>query len=45
MLIVSVIDHCEPDPCVHGGCHNRLTEYTCDCDSGYEGNNCTSGNE
>jgi len=40
----SVIDHCEPDPCVHGRCHNRLTGYTCDCDSGYEGNNCELGN-
>lgn len=36
------IDLCEQDPCVMGDCINYMTDYECDCITGYEGKNCTS---
>ena len=36
------IDLCVQDPCVNGNCINYMTDYECDCVTGYEGKNCTS---
>ncbi|KAM8974930.1 coagulation factor X [Pelodytes ibericus] len=34
-------DQCNSNPCLHGGsCKDGIGEYTCLCNSGYEGKNC-----
>ncbi|CAG2190207.1 NOTCH1 [Mytilus edulis] len=35
-----VIDNCNPDPCMHGVCHNTLTHFSCRCKRGYQGLTC-----
>jgi len=38
---ISDIDDCEPNPCQHGGiCVDGNLQYTCNCASGYGGDNC-----
>ena len=32
---------CEPNPCIHGICMDKIGGYKCDCDKGYTGTNCT----
>ena len=34
------IDECEFNECVHGTCQNKIGFYTCDCETGYEGELC-----
>jgi hypothetical protein len=34
------IDPCEPNPCEHGSCEIRNAAYFCDCEDGYEGDEC-----
>ena len=41
MNIISDIDECKYSPCIHGTCHDQINGYTCSCDNGYEGENCT----
>lgn len=42
-MLVTGIDHCRPDPCVHGTCRNHLTGYSCVCEDGYAGEKCANG--
>ena len=37
------IDDCDPDPCVYGNCADGVDSHTCDCDSGFTGVNCETG--
>ena len=32
---------CKESPCVNGTCQNLLTNYTCTCNFGFEGRNCS----
>ena len=34
------IDDCEPDPCEHGKCFDKIGDYECQCEPGYEGTQC-----
>ena len=35
------IDECSSNPCENGGtCNDAVDMYTCDCDAGYNGDNC-----
>lgn len=34
---------CNPDPCDHGTCTNRLHGFTCRCNTGYTGQHCDQG--
>ena len=35
------IDECRSNPCENGGtCNDAVDMYTCDCDAGYNGDNC-----
>ena len=35
------INDCEPDPCQNGGvCQDKVNDYDCTCQPGYEGKNC-----
>ena len=40
---ITDIDECANGPCEHGNCIDRINSYTCDCDDGYEGDNCDNG--
>src|SRR6218665_431508 len=40
---ISDIPECESNPCVHGVCHDGLDKYTCECEPGYTGINCETG--
>jgi len=31
---------CQPNPCVHGTCTDGVNSYTCQCSTGYRGDNC-----
>ena len=35
------VDYCFYNPCVNGDCENVEDDYTCDCQDGYSGRNCT----
>ena len=37
------INECENSPCIHGNCSDHLNNYTCDCEAGYNGSNCQTG--
>ena len=38
-------DDCDPNPCQNGGiCLDGVDSHTCNCISGYEGDNCEIGN-
>ena len=35
------IDECQPNPCQHGTCEDRIGHYVCNCEgTGFEGINC-----
>lgn len=36
-----MLDHCDPDPCNTGTCFSEVGGYTCMCDDGHTGENCT----
>ena len=38
-------DHndCDPNPCAHGACHDRVNDYECECLAGWEGKDCDIG--
>ena len=40
---ITDIDECADGPCEHGNCTDHINSYTCDCDDGYEGDNCDNG--
>lgn len=38
------VNECDSNPCKEGtACVNKLGTYTCECDNGWEGKNCTNG--
>ena len=37
------LDPCKSNPCQNGVCRNNDGVYSCDCEPGYEGNNCQVG--
>ena len=37
------IDDCDLDHCLYGDCVDGVDSYTCDCDSGFTGVNCETG--
>ena len=38
-------DDCDPNPCQNGGiCQDGINSHTCNCASGYDGDNCEIGN-
>ncbi|XP_052765104.1 neurogenic locus notch homolog protein 1-like isoform X2 [Mya arenaria] len=37
----TVKNPCDPDPCFQGRCVSTHDNYTCSCDSGFEGRNCS----
>jgi len=43
--ICSDINECDVwSPFKHGNCSDHLNNYTCSCDAGYHGRNCSQGN-
>ena len=34
------MNECDSPPCVHGTCENLPGTYSCDCEDGYEGQDC-----
>ena len=38
------INECEPNPCVYGNCTDLINNYSCSCDPGYNGRNCSESN-
>ena len=45
IFILSDIDECNPNPCLHGGnCFDAVNNYTCICMVGFTGQNCQIGN-
>ncbi|XP_035664410.1 von Willebrand factor D and EGF domain-containing protein-like [Branchiostoma floridae] len=34
------VDHCNPNPCLHGDCVNTKGGFACDCERGYTGDRC-----
>ena len=34
------INDCQPDPCEHGKCFDKIGDYECQCEPGYEGTRC-----
>ena len=39
---VDNIDDCATSPCVHGVCVDGINQYTCTCDTGWEGGDCST---
>lgn len=42
-LPLTDINECLASPCVNGNCSNTLGSYTCICDAGWTGTNCSQG--
>ena len=42
-ICITDIDECADNPCVHGNCTDGINNHTCECDDGYEGDNCDIG--
>ena len=40
LFIFSDINECASNPCVHGSCDDKVNDYECDCEDGYNGKNC-----
>ncbi|XP_055338186.1 protein eyes shut homolog isoform X2 [Paramacrobiotus metropolitanus] len=40
----TLTDHCEQSPCIHGHCINLENSYSCLCEEGWQGMNCTGKN-
>ena len=43
LLYVLEIDECEASPCVNGECVDKLLDYECRCERGWNGTNCDEG--
>ena len=44
-ILYTDIDECAASPCQNGGtCVDGVNSYTCNCEVGYAGKNCESGN-
>ena len=40
-VFITDINECKLDPCVHGNCTDLINNYSCSCDPGYNGRNCS----
>lgn len=38
MLCDVDIDDCDPSPCLNGTCTDRVDDFQCECDTGFQGN-------
>ena len=44
-ILPADVDECDSSPCQNGGtCVDGINSYTCDCDDGYTGPDCETGN-
>ena len=43
-LLLIEEDNCKDSPCDHGSCADGDGDYTCNCDEGWSGKNCDTGN-
>ena len=44
-ILPADVDECDSSPCQNGGtCVDGINSYTCDCDDGYKGPDCETGN-
>lgn len=44
-LCTDDIDECKDTPCIHGSCINSDGSYSCICNTGYDGHNCSEETE
>ena len=42
-LLLTDINECASDPCIHGNCTDVVNGYICSCELGYEGTHCDVG--
>ena len=40
-VFITDINECKLDPCVYGKCIDLINNYSCSCDPGYNGRNCS----
>ena len=43
MFLFSDIDDCATPHCLHGSCYDKVNDYGCSCDPGWEGKDCDEG--
>jgi len=43
MLFLADINECLSTPCVHGTCINEPNSWSCNCEDGYTGQSCETG--
>ena len=44
MVYLSDVDECASQPCVNGKCEDKVNGFECQCEPGYTGDMCETGN-